>query len=54
MESLRDRVREHLLKIRTERMKAFPNDGLIHYWEREVRAFEEGVARARRRLRRGR
>jgi hypothetical protein len=31
-------------------MKAFPNEGLIRYWEREIRAFQKGIALARRRL----
>ena len=48
-ESLRERVREHLGKIDRERQASHPNHGLIAYWEREIRAFEVGITRARKR-----
>jgi hypothetical protein len=47
-QSLLDRVREHLAKVEAERAKEFPDEGLIGYWEREIKAFEVGIARARR------
>jgi hypothetical protein len=40
---------EHLVKVRGERETSFPNEGLIRYWEREITAFEQGIARAQRR-----
>ena len=47
--SLRERVREHRGKIRVELRKPLPDDRLIRYWEREIRAFEKGIERARKR-----
>jgi hypothetical protein len=41
--------REHREKIEQERSKPDPNDGLIHYWEREIEAFQKGINRVRRR-----
>jgi hypothetical protein len=51
--SLQAKLHEHTAKIEGERAKSFPNEGLIGYWEREVRAFQMGIVRARIR-RRGR
>ena len=47
--SLRERLREHIGKVEAERRKSLPDEGLIAYWEREMRAFELGIARDRRR-----
>ena len=56
--SLRARIDEHRDKIRLERSRPEPDQGLIAHWETEVRAFEKRVhrleARLARRLRRGR
>mgnify|MGYP007082003123 FL=1 len=49
--SLRQRLQEHVAKIAAEWVRPFPNEGLIRYWEREMLAFEAGIARARRKLR---
>jgi hypothetical protein len=46
-ESLVERFQGHLAKVEAERVKNLPNEGLIHYWEREIKAFEAGIARAR-------
>jgi hypothetical protein len=53
-ESLRARVQEHRAKIEEERGKSHPAEGLIAYWQREIQAFETGIARAQRRQRRRR
>jgi len=50
IESLEERIREHQEKIRRERERDNPDEGLIAHWEREIRAFEEGIRRAKRRL----
>ena len=42
---MRERLREHIVKVQVERAKSSPNEGLIAYWEREMRAFEAGIAR---------
>lgn len=49
--SLRDRIREHEDKIAQEKSKPNPDLGLIGKWEREIDAFENGIARRERRLR---
>jgi hypothetical protein len=36
-------------KIRAERWKRPPDERLIAYWEREIKAFEAGITRARQR-----
>jgi len=48
-QSLRKRVQEHVAKIEAERSRSFPDEQLIAYWQREIRAFEQGIARAQRR-----
>ncbi|MBM3218721.1 MAG: hypothetical protein FJZ38_08550 [Candidatus Rokubacteria bacterium] len=50
-ESLRERLREHVMKILAERGKDPPDERLISYWQREIRAFESGIERARKRQR---
>ena len=37
-------------KIRNEREKDKPDEGLITHWEREIRAFQEGIRKAKRKL----
>jgi hypothetical protein len=48
--SLQRRIREHRSKIGRERLRSVPDERLIQHWEREVRAFEDGIERARKRL----
>ncbi|MFB2896663.1 hypothetical protein ACE1CI_27440 [Aerosakkonemataceae cyanobacterium BLCC-F50] len=48
--SLRQRIAEHLEKIRIESEKDFPDRGLIRHWESEIRAFEKGIQQAQKRL----
>jgi peptidoglycan hydrolase CwlO-like protein len=50
IEGLEKRIREHQEKIRREREKGNPDEGLIAHWEKEIRAFKEGIRRAKRRL----
>lgn len=38
------------MKIHTELQKPSPDDRLVRYWKREIRAFEQGIERARKRL----
>jgi hypothetical protein len=49
---LRERLKEHEDKIAAEQSRPGPNEDVIRYWEKEMRAFEDGIARARKRLRR--
>jgi hypothetical protein len=46
---LEERIREHQEKIRREREKDKPDEGLIAHWE-EIRAFQEAIRRAKKRL----
>lgn len=48
--TLEDRIREHGTKILTERAEAHPNEGRVRHWEIEIRAFRNGIERARKRL----
>ena len=50
VESLEVRLREHLEKIAKEKQKAMPDEGLIRHWQREIKAFQDGIQRARKRM----
>jgi len=50
IESLEGRIREHQEKIQREKEKDKPDEGLIAYWEREIRSFQEAIRRAKKRL----
>jgi len=50
IEKLLKRMLEHEEKIRMERRKTKPDEGLIGHWEMEIRAFRNGIGKARKRL----
>jgi hypothetical protein len=50
IKSLEARIAEHLDKIRVELQKEIPDSGLIRHWEKEIKAFENGIRQARKRL----
>jgi len=50
IKSLTDRKNEHEEKIKTEQRKTSPDQALIKYWQRELRAFDEAIMRAEKRL----
>jgi len=50
IESLEERIREHQKKIQRERGKDKPDERLIAHWEKEIRAFQEAIRRAKKRL----
>ncbi len=50
--SLQQRVIEHQQKIDAELQKDYPDIGLIRHWQKEIRAFEIGIEKAQKRLRR--
>jgi peptidoglycan hydrolase CwlO-like protein len=54
IESLKSQIREHQLKIAEEKSYPDPNLGLIKYWEREIRTFENEIRKIERQLTRGR
>ncbi|QSV65376.1 MAG: hypothetical protein HEQ26_15285 [Dolichospermum sp. DL01] len=48
--SLESRISEHKEKIRLELEKEFPDKGLINHCEKEIKAFEQGIKQALKRL----
>ena len=50
--SLQQRIIEHRRKVDTELLKDYPDLGLIRHWQKEIRAFEVGIEKAQKRLRR--
>jgi len=50
--SLKQRIIEHQQKIDVELLKDYPDLGLIRHWQQEIRAFELGIEKAQKRLRR--
>ena len=50
IDNLRTRIDEHEQKIRLERAKAAPDEGVIEHWEREIALFKRQLERAELRL----
>ncbi|WP_040695269.1 hypothetical protein [Nodosilinea nodulosa] len=50
IKSLEARIAEHLEKIGVELHREMPDPGLVRHWEKEIRAFENGIRQARKRL----
>lgn len=48
--SLEGRIAEHEEKISAERIRDDPDGKLIAHWEREIKAFQKGIDRAKKRL----
>ncbi|MDF0676657.1 MAG: hypothetical protein P0120_20330 [Nitrospira sp.] len=53
IESLRQRITDHQIKIALERQRATPNVSLIRHWTVEIRAWEQTVEQLTRRLKKG-
>jgi len=49
-ESLRLQILDHEDKIKKERGKPFPDEGRIHHWEAETKAFQDSLKRILKRL----
>jgi hypothetical protein len=49
-ESLRLQILEHENKIKKERVKPYPDEGHIHHWEAEIKAFQASLKRVLKRL----
>lgn len=47
-------IEEHLNKVAIEKNKAIPDLGMIKYWEKEIEGYRIGIAKADKRLKRGR
>jgi len=54
IEALHSNIAEHEQKIAQERKMPLPDEGRIHHWLAEIRAWQEMIARRERRLRRSR
>ncbi|WP_159790416.1 hypothetical protein [Sodalinema gerasimenkoae] len=50
IESLERRIQEHQVKIDQELDRDSPDLGLIDHWRKEIRAFQNGIQRAKKRL----
>jgi hypothetical protein len=48
--TLEQHIREHGTKILVERARPHPDAGRVRHLENEVRAFRDGIERARKRL----
>jgi len=50
IESLKKQIRQHEDKIRKERIKNSPDEGMIKHWEVEIASFRTGMEKIMRRL----
>lgn len=53
VESIRYQILRHNQKIADEEKKESPDHNLINYWRKEIRGLEKSLARAEKRLKRG-
>jgi len=53
LNSLRQRITDHQIKIALERQRTTPNASLIRHWAVEIKAWEHTVERLERRLTKG-
>ena len=49
-ESLRLQIFAHENKIKIEKAKQIPDEGKIHHWEAEIKAFKNSLSRTLKRL----
>ena len=50
IESLKKQIKQHEDKIRKERTKNSPDEGMIKHWEIEIASFRAGIEKIIRRL----
>ena len=50
IEGLKKQISQHEDKIRKERIKNFPDEGMIQHWEIEIASFKKGIEKTMRRL----
>jgi len=53
VESIRRQIEIHYEKITSEQQKSVPDKNLIFYWQKEIAGLQKSLARAEKRLRRG-
>ena len=50
IEGLKGQIKQHEDKIKRERVKNFPDEGIIKHWEVEIASFKKGIEKIIRRL----
>ena len=50
IESLKKQIKQHEDKIRKERIKDLPDEGMIKHWEVEIASFRASIEKIMRRL----
>ncbi len=50
IESLKKQIKQHEDKIRNEKIKKSPDEGMIRHWETEIASFRTGIEKIMRRL----
>ncbi|NJP08519.1 MAG: hypothetical protein HC866_02795 [Leptolyngbyaceae cyanobacterium RU_5_1] len=53
IESIERQIEIHNQKVADEEQKPVPDENLINYWRKEIAGLEKSLARAEKRLRRG-
>jgi len=53
VESIQRQIEVHHQKIVDQQQQPVPDENLIRYWEKEITGLEKSLARAEKRLRRG-
>ena len=53
VESIRQQINKHHQKIANEQANPISDENLIEYWRKEIAGLEKSLARAEKRLRRG-
>jgi peptidoglycan hydrolase CwlO-like protein len=53
VDSIRQQIELHYEKIAQEQQTLVPDKNLIFYWQREIAGLQKSLARAEKRLRRG-
>ncbi len=53
VESIQRQIEIHYEKIANEQQKPVPDENLITYWQKEIAGLQKSLARAEKRLRRG-
>ncbi|MBW4483656.1 MAG: hypothetical protein KME14_14035 [Tildeniella torsiva UHER 1998/13D] len=51
--SIQRQIEIHHQKVADEQRKTIPDEGLIVYWQKEIAGLQKSLARAEKRLRRG-
>jgi hypothetical protein len=50
IEGLKKQISKHEAKIRKEKLKTSPDEGMIKHWEAEIISFKKGIEKIIRRL----